>query len=176
MRSFFLGQVAPESRSIAIGSLALRRGRLPADSPRNLSPSTRSRRRRGSTRSRTIPKVGTSRFCCLCISPPRYTRIFSYFILLFLFWSEKDDADPSNLSLFERIKLFNVKVKENNPQKRDVPRRRLNRFQTQPVTYDEVETARCISPTTYALGVLSFIYCLFFINFYTNQSLNVMLE
>ncbi|RZC38334.1 supervillin, partial [Asbolus verrucosus] len=64
---------------------------------------------------------------------------------------DKDEAEPSNLSLFERIKLFNVKVKENNPQRREVPRRRLNRFQTQPVTSDEVETARCIPTTTYAL-------------------------
>ncbi|XP_064214700.1 supervillin isoform X3 [Tribolium castaneum] len=64
---------------------------------------------------------------------------------------DKEEADPSNLSLHERIKFFSVKLKENNSQKRDVPKRRPNRFQTQPVTSDEVENARCISPTAFAL-------------------------
>ncbi|XP_044270482.1 uncharacterized protein LOC123015087 isoform X2 [Tribolium madens] len=64
---------------------------------------------------------------------------------------DKEEADPSNLSLHERIKFFNVTLKENNVQKRDVPKRRPNRFQTQPVTSDEVENARCISPTAFAL-------------------------
>lgn len=36
-------------------------------------------------------------------------------------------------------------------QKREAPRRRLSRFQTQPVTPDEVETAKCITPPHVAL-------------------------
>ncbi|GJQ68085.1 hypothetical protein Trydic_g16780 [Trypoxylus dichotomus] len=59
---------------------------------------------------------------------------------------EKDESDPSKLSLSERIKMFNTKVSETNFLKREVPKRRQTRFQTQPVTSEEVESARCVSP------------------------------
>lgn len=72
--------------------------------------------------------------------------------------TEKDEADPSKMSLSERIKMFNSKVSETNLLKRDVPKRRQTRFQTQPVTSEEVESARCVSPDNLddkALGVLT---------------------
>lgn len=54
--------------------------------------------------------------------------------------------------------MFNAKKIEDNRQKLDIPKRRVARFQTQPVTSDEVETARCIPPAGYALGVLFILY------------------
>lgn len=59
--------------------------------------------------------------------------------------AEEDDAhDPSKLSLAERVKLFNQKmVTERLAPK---PTGRANRFKTQPVTTEEVETAKKITP------------------------------
>lgn len=88
---------------------------------------------------------------------------FSFVFILYLFWfsflyptilffvfldGEKDEPEPSNLSLSERIKMFNTKMSEQRLQKREsvVTRRRYSRFQTQPVTSEEVESAKCISP------------------------------
>lgn len=85
---------------------------------------------------------------------------YKFYICGFLFLLsrttlEKDEADPSKLSLSERIKMFNTKVSETNFLKRDGPKRRQTRFQTQPVTSEEVKSARCVSPDNKALGVLS---------------------
>lgn len=80
-----------------------------------------------------------------------------FFSLRFIVTTEKDEADPSKLSLSERIKMFNTKVAETNFLKRDVSKRRQTRFQTQPVTSEEVESARCVSPDNLSdkvLGVL----------------------
>lgn len=74
-----------------------------------------------------------------------------------------DGPDPANLSLSERIKLFNIKMSEQRMmQKREAPRRRLSRFQTQPITPDEVESAKCIPPPHVALGVFLFLSSSFF--------------
>lgn len=75
--------------------------------------------------------------------------------------AEKDEPEPSKLSLSERIKMFNMKMSEERAQKRDVPRRRLSRFQTQPVTSEEVESAKCITPPPLVLGLhlFCFVFC-----------------
>lgn len=91
------------------------------------------------------------------------------FILIFfsflLFYIEKDEVDPSKLSLSERIKLFNnAKTSDTNILKREASKRRQTRFQTQPVTSEEVQSARCVSPDNIndkALGVPFFILFFF---------------
>lgn len=70
-----------------------------------------------------------------------------YFELFPCYYLDSDKEEPSKLSLSERIKLFNKRiVEELKPQKREVPRRRCTRFQTQPVTSEEVETAKFVGP------------------------------
>lgn len=67
--------------------------------------------------------------------------------------------------MFERIKLFKIKERESiEPSpRREVPRRRLNRFQTQPVTPEEVKTAQSIPSSTYILGlILIFVFIIYF--------------
>lgn len=74
-----------------------------------------------------------------------------------------DGPDPANLSLSERIKLFNIKMSEQQKlmmmqkREREAPRRRLSRFQTQPITPDEVESAKCITPPHVALLGVFFV-------------------
>ena len=62
--------------------------------------------------------------------------------------STDDEFDPSKLSLAERVKLFNQKV-VNNPPPSGLPqrfhRRPGNRYQTQPVTSEEVQVASRLS-------------------------------
>lgn len=79
-----------------------------------------------------------------------------------------DDDDPSGLSLYDRIKFFNkLTVKEKHNKSSSFGYRNA-RFQTHPVTLDEVELAfKALSPVT--LGVvllilsfaLMFLLCLF---------------
>ncbi|RZF39379.1 hypothetical protein LSTR_LSTR000900 [Laodelphax striatellus] len=58
---------------------------------------------------------------------------------------EEDEADPSKLSLAERVKLFSQKTSEERLKPQDAPllaRSRSARFKTQPITDDEVTTAK----------------------------------
>lgn len=71
--------------------------------------------------------------------------------------ADDDEADPSKLSLAERVKLFNKKITEEKipvagggPEVQGA-RRRVARFKTQPVTNEEVETAQRISPLAASL-------------------------
>lgn len=84
------------------------------------------------------------------------TSVLSLCNFIVLFTTAPDEeGDPSNLSLSERIKMFNLKMSEQTTQKRDnMSRRRYQRFQTQPVTFEEVESAKCISPPPCVLGLL----------------------
>lgn len=94
------------------------------------------------------------------VSPRSFLTLFLAFFYLFIVFvshlDEDDPADPSNLSLSERIKLFNKRLVREPPK--FLPARRLTRFQTQPITSEEVETARCISPVS--LGVFFPIFIL----------------
>lgn len=106
-------------------------------------------------------------YCLIkCLSIVLYVSYMSLFAIIYVYRRvhipADDGSDPANLSLSERIKLFNIKMSEQRMmQKREAPRRRLSRFQTQPVTPDEVESAKCITPPHVALGVCFCFICSF---------------
>lgn len=64
-----------------------------------------------------------------------------------------DKNDPARLSISEKIKLLSQNLQEDKGPK---PRPRCTRFQTQPITLSEVQTAHTQNFT--ALGVSLFAY------------------
>lgn len=108
------------------------------------------------------------RFLCCIVSLSIFLKHFS----LTSTHIGSDREEPSKMSLAERIKLFNKKITADAiTQKREIPKRRHTRFQTQPVTVEEVVTAQFMGSSMpipqqqeiissgSVLGVVLFIFC-----------------